>query len=242
MFRVIPILALVVWWCGTGPGCTAHVFSPPAQGAPGDIAATTPQDQHNLRISGLTYDALTGLPATGFDLRYAYGLLEELDLLTDVMLLRITEDAAADPHNNLYTARVGLRYAPAFFEDHVALVGGLGGGGSTLGGFLSPDIGLSLALDNPYIVPFAQGTFFVSLPLDARSVDISPLGSPLGSRVQTPQTTLGWHAAVGLKLYIGNRSGAVHGAFSLAATVTYLNDGDADTSILGISPGMEIGF
>jgi hypothetical protein len=72
-------------------------------------------------------------------------------------------------HGNIFTVRAGLKYA---VRPWIAFSLGLRGGAWTGGGFISPDISMTLAWENPYFVPFISGGGYLSQPVAERTVSL----------------------------------------------------------------------
>ena len=95
---------------------------------------------------------------------------------------------------------MGAKWSPKQTGQHLRFIGGLGAGTYTGGPFLSPDLGIVLAYENPYVVPFLTLSGYVSIPLDAQEVDIGV--SEMSDYSVTPSTTVGILGTAGLRVPI----------------------------------------
>jgi len=90
-----------------------------------------------------------------------------------------------------------LKYA---IIDHVALTGGVAVGGWAGGAFVSPDLSLILAYENPAAVPFFSGGGWTSHPFNAKTVALSAGDSGGSPFFGVPVLTWGWTASTGLRI------------------------------------------
>jgi hypothetical protein len=225
-------------------GCTPHVYSPPARITPLETARPTPTSDVALQVSGGHHSEMWGIEASSFAIRTSHGLSDDLDVNVSSNLTHIIGEGAANPHPNIYTARAGVRYAPAWLADFVAFTGGVGGGYSAGGGALSGDIGINVAWQNDYLVPFAASSFFLSQPIRARAVDVTLSDDPVGTDIQIPDTTWGSSTTLGvfIPIHYGSLDHARPGGLYLAMAITSLSDGEDGSVLIGFTPGIEIGF
>lgn len=217
---------------GAMVACTPHAFSPPARMMPLQSAATLPRGQVALAAHGGVADGSFGPGVTGGGIRLRRGLTERLDGSVEGSLLWVDRQGKVSTHPGIYTLRAGtkLRVLP-----WLALWGGVGGGGSTAGGFIQPDVGLIVAFENRYLVPFIDGSLGVSAPFLAREVKIDAgEGGPFYGR---PRMTSVVAAHVGLRAPIIEVASVL-----LALGITELADGRERQSFVQLQAGIEYYF
>src|SRR5690554_1379062 len=185
-------ISLMVAASTVAMGCGAHLYSPSARVVPMEAAKTLDEGQHAMgaHAGASSVDALEIFHAAA---RYRQGVAEGVEVGADVNLGVVTNmDEAATPVNPLiFSGRVATKWAPAALGDYFAVIGGLGGGTSEAGQFFSPDLGVIVAYENPYVVPFLSADGFVSVPINAHEIDMSSKDEGAGFNLQTPQTTFG---------------------------------------------------
>jgi hypothetical protein len=145
---------------------------------------------------------------------------------------------SGDDHRGIYLGRVGAKYRVARC---VALTAGLGGGGSAAGGFFSPDLGVVLAYENAYFVPFVSADQALSIPFLARAVDTSEADQPPGTYMSEPSFTWlpGARAGFRIPIYLNSKE-----RISLlgAAGMLGLFDNRETAALFGLSFGAEYRF
>ncbi len=222
-------------------GCTAHVFSPPANIAPMESVAVTPSG--DTRLAGfVTSQTLDFGPHTStVSLRVKQGLGYNLSVGMDANLTGIDTTQANDKDvaGQIGSARINGKWSP--IGNYFALTAGFGAGTHTGGQFIAPDLGIVLAYENPYLIPFANVSGFLSQPLNAKAVDISYGDDPVGTKVQTPDTTWGATWTLGLKLPLSNVSGIPFSPY-FGITGAALWDDKEDTRVAGFSGGIDATF
>ncbi len=168
-------------------------------------------------------------------------MAEHSELGLDANMKKVSaSEAAADVDPYIWSARVGGKWAPVLFQDHVALVYGLGAGTSEGGPFVSPDAGAVLAWENPYLVPFTSINGFVSEPIDARPVDVSTHEEGVGTNIQTASTTWGATVTGGLKVPISVGRSTV--APMVGMSHSLISDGAKESRVTGLSVGTDMTF
>jgi hypothetical protein len=66
--------------------------------------------------------------------------------------------------------------------------------------FASPDVGVTFAWENGYLVPFYGMRGLVSVPIDARTVDTTEAGASPGTHTSKPRVSFGVGSAMGLRV------------------------------------------
>jgi hypothetical protein len=204
---------------------------------PLETATTLPPGEIGVALEGNGGGKLGGMAAGG-TARIRVGQYENLELSGEGSAHFVLNEGSGDDHRGVYGARVGSKYRLAYW---LAVTGGLGGGGSAAGGFFSPDLGLVVAYENLYFVPFVSGEVGVSLPFAVSAVDTSEPDEPPGSVMSSPVTTWLAGAQAGFRLPIHLNG---HERFSLMAALGVLGllDGRENAVMFGLSGGAEYRF
>jgi hypothetical protein len=179
--------------------CSPYVHSPPGRSVPLESSKALYPRETGLQFEGGgSAGADVGVP--GFSLRVRHGIVKQLDGSAEFNFSSIRPDENrefVDASHFLMTGRVGLKYA---IIDHVALTGGVAIGGWAGGAFVSPDLSLILAYENPKAVPFFSGGGWTSHPFNEKVVAISAGGSGGSPFLGVPVLTWGWTASTGLRV------------------------------------------
>lgn len=199
-------------------GCNRHVYSPPARVLPIETARTARADVTGVAIDTGPSGALFGPSLWSGTGRVRRSVAPGTDVVAEGTVLVVTstddDEGVTAPHRGVYVLRAGVKHELA---QHFALVGGLGGGASTAGGFVSPDAGAVASWENPYVVPFVSARGYLSQPVGASAVDLR--GANEGERYnRPPELTVGLNLAAGVRVPLGPRheeAGAIGAAFGL---------------------------
>ena len=215
--------------------CTPHVFSPPARTAPMEAPTPVGEGRTSLQVEGGSTSELFGDPIVQGTARLRYGLRDDLELVTEANLLYFTVggNSSTAAHQGVYSLRLGVRRN---FTRHFALTGGLGGGGSAGGGFLSPDVGIIAGYDNPYAIPFVTTRVFFSQPLTQNEVTIQHDEEVI---TRAPEVSYGFGLTTGLRVPFGDRADPT-GSVLAGASFTLLADGEEVRGFSGFSAGLEL--
>jgi len=198
-------LGLIAWMVVSG--CNAHVFSPPTGSFPIESSATVGQGKHGVRGDLAGSGAMFGPKLVSARGNYRYGITDKMEVSAAPSLIAVREAKPSDSHPNIYALRLGAKYAPI---RHVGVIGGMGGGGSAGGAFLSPDLGVIGAYENRYVVPFVAARALLSVPIQPRTVHFTigdgaadgpddEDGEPDVYRLR-PKLTLGHQLSLGLRV------------------------------------------
>lgn len=226
-----------------GAGCSHQVYSPPSRLTPLQSPATAGEGRAAVAGAVAGGGELFGPEYLGGEGRLRYGLTPTLELDGTATVVEVEgAPAAADPHPFIYAGRAGLKWTPAAVGRYLALTAGLGGGWSAGGGFVAPDAGLVLGLENPYFVPFLAAEALLSVPIDPRPVDTSSAEDGAGTHVDTPELTYGARGTLGARVPLTFGTGH-HGSFYLAASLLSLWDAGPDDALFsGVSGAFELNF
>ncbi|MGB8332300.1 MAG: hypothetical protein WCE62_19405 [Polyangiales bacterium] len=188
-------------------GCVAYVHSPPGRSFPLESAKALYKRETGVQVeAGGGVNADIGLP--GVTVRVRHGIVDKLDGSFEMGYQHINTEGPnlANADRNLGTARLGVKYE---IIEQIAVTAGLGGGIWAGGTFLSPDVSLIVAWENPYCVPFLDGGAYTSHPLGERNVTIieDDLGTISGDVFSAaPVFTYGWTAGFGLRIPLVHQS------------------------------------
>jgi len=241
-------LVLLVWLVG----CTVRVYSPPSGTFPVESSASLGQGQSSVRGDIFWGGEMFGPTVVSYRVSAAHGLTDKLDLSLAPALIRIVDHSSGGRENrNIYAARAGIKYAPV---PHFALVGGLGGGGSAGGGFLSPDLGFIAAYDNPYVIPFFALRGLLSAPVNAKVVrfttdddaDSSDQDNERDVYTIAPRFTWGWQTSLGLRALLA-RPGQLRALPALACAIGFTDlydkrHGANNATYSGVSCAVDVTF
>jgi len=229
--------------------CNTHVFSPPAGSFPIESAATVGAGRKSVGVDLAFASPVFGPSFSTYRASYRHGLGETLEVSAAPSMIWIAGSSAADSHPGIYAVRAALKYAPI---PHVAAAFGLGTGASAAGAFVSPDLGVTLAWENPYLVPFASARAFFSAPIAARRVhfttgDDADEHDPDSARdayFRTPRFSYGVQFGFGLRVPLWrDRLRKLRPALNCALGGTAIYDRAPDKNgMFGFGCGADLGF
>jgi hypothetical protein len=208
---------------------------------PLESAATLSPGETGMQLEGGAHGAVFGVSAKSGTVRVRRGVDDATDVSAEVSILHVENTSAqVNTYPNVFAIRGGAkRRITRWFS----LTGGLGGGASDGGGFISPDVGGVLAFENRYLVPFLSARAGFSFPFDARPVDTGAKTGP-----EAPPTTGYAGAVTGLRVPLGGCDERTCGARgSLLAGVgftsfAYRGGEDESQTVLSIAGGAEVVF
>lgn len=238
--------ALLVLLAVLASGCSFHAFSPPSRLLTLESAETLKEGETSIGaeggVGGFVFGDVSGLGGV----RVRRGLADGVEGSVDAAAGYVaggtfscdggTSDCAPGAARGAGGAlRLGVKWAP--WVRHFAVTGGLGGGGSLLGGFFGADVGVIASYDNPYFVPFASTTLGVSLPFMAPTLHF-------GENRDAASTTMWWSGTLGVKLPlpVGPNDASIRGSLLLGVGAIYLNDGTESDAAALATLGGEVSF
>jgi hypothetical protein len=217
-------------------GCVHHVYSPPARMLPLESAATLPPGEKSVQgeLGGVSW--IDGATAS---VRARRGFTESLDGSVEGSVLHVGRKSVAGTHPNAYSVRAGAKYLA---QQWLAFVGGVGGGASSAGGFVSPDVAAIVAWENRFAVPFLSVRGSLSYPVGAREVNVTGT-SDTATFVGTPGRTWIYGATAGVRVPWGSQApGAARGSFLAGLGATHLSDSSDDQGLVQLALGAELVF
>ncbi len=207
-------------------GCKAHVYSPPARMLGLESAATLPAGETGVQGE---LGAVSWIDGTTGALRVRHGFTEDVEASVEASALHVGRESAANTNPNAYALQLGAKYRLAPW---LSLAGGVGGGSSAAGQFVSPDLAAIVAWENPYVVPFLSAHGALSFPIDARQVDVTAAGDSTPT-VGTPGRTSLLGVTVGLRVPVGSGvAGKMHGNVLVGLGLTNLKDATDHQGVL----------
>jgi hypothetical protein len=227
------VLVLVV-------ACSQHVYSPPTQAYALDPIRALNAGGHAVDVDLSRHQAVfdPAIDAAAGRVRTGLGGDREMSVEGGVMVVEDHGQAQGD--RKLYSGRIGYRENPG----HGALswFAGVGGGFSPSGGtFAAGDVGVAVGYENCLLVPVAQASTFLSVPLAAMPVDVTV--DPKSPMTSVAQNTVGGTLRVGLRLSLGPaacRLGKPVPWLHAGLDITALTDGVKDIELGGIGIGFEL--
>lgn len=224
-------------------GCSHHVYSPPSRTFPLQGPAPLNEGQNALGAEGGGSTAALGPTVSGGTLRYRRGIVNQIEINTEVSVLNVYENLA-DPQTRTWGAagRLGVLGSPLTERKHVGFTSGIGAGGWAGGGFFAIDAGVIAGYENRYFVPRLGFQAFVSLPINARAVNTALADEDNNyceyeECFSTPLTTFGFQFDAGFKVPIVQVA-AIYGGF----TLHFVADREMSDLFFGGGGGAEVYF
>jgi len=180
-------------------------------------------------LSGLS--AILGPEIHGGHLEASRGVGAKTELALRWTHVRLQEESSAGTDPTATAVRLGVKHNPGG-NQNVAVIGGVGGGGTAAGRFYSTDLGLALSIENCHLVPTVAARGIASVPIDPRRVDTSSGGDPPGTDLDTPKRTWGYDLGFGLELPIGGCGGRAPVAVRANVGSLSLYDGETDEHMM----------
>lgn len=230
-------------------GCINHAYSPPARLAMTESPATVAPEHWTIAASGGGGGDVFGPTIVGGTVAARTGINDSLDVAfegtlayaydkeTEVVNATTDETKEVLRHSFGVAAATRLKYQ---FCPFASLAGGVGIGGTDMGGFLAPDLALIVGWENPYFVPFVTEDITLSLPFAPQPIDVGEDddGTDL---LDSPNMTLHVSTTGGFKVPLGGWETG-HAPVSLIGTLTYdwAVDKDENDTFFAIGGGVEV--
>lgn len=189
-----------------------------------------------VALDGRVAAVVFGAEAAGGSGRVEYGVDDALTISGETNVLFVTNEGPHVAHRGIYTGRLGIRQRHG---KYLALRGGLGGGGSALGGFVGPDVGAIVAFENRAFVPFVGSNAALSVPFAVQSIDI-PEQSDSATRERMHTTTTYYidaQAGFRVPIRLSEATLSLLGAINLGVVGDSQRSRDA---LVGISTGLHL--
>ena len=159
-----------------------------------ETAKTLEKGQTGVRVAG-GGGIGAELGFAGGAVRVRHGVAKNLDFRVEASALRLNAEDEIVGTNAVATAGAGIKYA---FNPYFAMAVDLTGGYWVGGGFLTPELNLITAYENPYIVPFLNVGYYTSHPLSPNAV------STVVDFIGPPVFTHGWTVGAGVRVPMSN--------------------------------------
>lgn len=216
--RFAAIVAILFGALGLGSmGCVETLPVPPSRIAvhdtPATVGAGNAEVAGGVGVAGSVFNG-TGLSGGASVTR---GLRDDLDLRGDVLVGGLVVDSGYlhDRITAFGLARLGLERS--LVPGVVSVIGGVGGGATRAGGFVSADAGLLLGYENRYVSPFAGAVLHAGTPLSAPLVRIDYQEDPTTVRTvyRRAYPVFGWVASAGVRVPFGGHRDHVPHRYAL---------------------------
>lgn len=218
--------------------CSAPIVSPPASPIVLESAQRMPDNGIAARGMVGTYGGIFSGGARTATLGVRLGLPNEVETAFDASAYRVSDNDSADVSPNVSRWVGGARVSASWGKLSTSFfrpILGFGGGYSAGGGFVSPDLGFTLAYENQYFVPFLQARGGLSLPIKPNTIELKIDGE---TRTGRPETTYMAMVTLGGEEPLSNAEYAPALAFGLS--YVRLVDRHDDLAWWGASLGLEI--
>jgi hypothetical protein len=243
--------------------CSYQVVSPPARMVNLESARTAAPGETVVGVHGGGYAAVFDPGVGAGSAGVKRGVAPHVEVGVEATWARVLYDNFPGIDRNVFAGRVGAKASND--KGWGALTAGVGGGfAPAAGGFTALDVGAVLSYPNCYLVPFANGTTFVSLPFATKQVDFRNSDGILAGS-DTADTTVGFGLSAGLEIPLDRdrcRRGLTPARIQLGAagyslfpsdgkivTTTTASDGTTMTSerggrygVVGLAAGIEFPF
>lgn len=223
--------------------CSYHAYSPPSRVGLVENAATLGEGRTSVALEG-SGGSVAFASGGGAAARVRRGVSETVDVSLDATFVYLRGpdfdcEGATSPcapgraEGAGGAGRLGAKWAP--WGRYFAIAGGFGGGGSSMGGFVAPDLGLIASYENEYVVPFVSTLASVSFPLGARSLRF-------GEHESSPSTTFSLATTLGAKVLVGPQDRAARGALVAGLGLLVLADDEEADTAWSATVGGEVSF
>lgn len=241
MFQHKSILLALSMLTLSATGCHHAAFSPPSRYTMSETARVPDKGEQDVDLSAAMHSEVLGTSGISGSASYARGVTENLSLSARGGVYQVTEEADHDLDRHIYAGRIGAKYTPDPVEDYIAVQLGLGGGTSSGGEFLSPDIGLHVSYPIGFFEPYVHGYSFLSAPFNTRPINYVYNEESYSLEAQT---TYGLGANGGFALNFTDEDGALHGhQVRLGFGVTQMERRDGDElRMLSSEVGYQVSF
>ena len=178
-----PALALIALGTLLGSGCARHIYSPPSRMLPIEDSFGPSAGGTNLGVNASGSGTVFGPSIGAIGLHVDVGVADTLDVVGEGtwMTLEGSGDQPIDhPRQDGAAGRAGLRLTLEETDRKagdtpgtllaLALTGGVGGGFTAVGTYLSPDVGLSFSVRSSTGFDFTTGVrTWTSIPIVRRT-------------------------------------------------------------------------
>lgn len=224
--------------------CSPIALSPAIRTVPLETAQTVRADHVAVRASGGGHDEVFGPRVATASGGLSVGVVDDVELQLDgsfAYVASLESRATLSPY--AAAGRIGVKHQPV---EWLALTAGVGAGSGPWGAFMGGDLGVILAYENPYVVPFFAARMQLSQPIHGQTERLVTMQSDGTDMITllSPTTTFWFQPSTGVRIPICTDS-ACDGvrvsltaafAWTFAVVVDQPHNGDA----LGGEAGLQI--
>jgi hypothetical protein len=191
------LACLSVLLCGA---CSPVALSPAIRTIPLETAQTVRAEHVAVRASGGGSSEVFGPHVAGGSGGLSVGLVDSVELQLDgsfVYVFGLDEHRSLSPY--AAAGRIGIKHQPL---DWLAFTAGVGTGSGPWGAFMGGDLGVIVAYENPYVVPFFAARMQLSLPVNGQTetfVSMQSDGSDMITLLR-PTTTVYFQPSTGIRI------------------------------------------
>lgn len=198
-------------------GCSTHLFSLPGRTVPLESAEVLAAGRKSVSVEGSGGSLVFGPAIYTASARLRLGMDNakgyELDVEANGML--------ASEHVAL-GARAGTKVR---IWEFLSLTTGVGAGGSSMGGYVSPDLGFLMSYENADFIPFGGARVWVSAPFAKDTLYLSDNGESDGTiRPYEAGFTFGTAFTAGARIPITRDRWGERWSLALGAQYQYFNN------------------
>lgn len=182
--RLAPLLLLLA------TACTPLAASPALRSVPLETVETAREGHVAIRASG---GAHTSVYTAGGGI--GIGVAQDVELQAEGTFADVEQLAGRSVSPFVGTGRIGIKHR---LLDCLAVTGGVGAGVGPWGAYSGGDLGILLAYENPWVVPFFAARVQLSQPIDPHT-EIASDGNS-GTLMLTPTTTFWLQPSTGVRI------------------------------------------
>jgi hypothetical protein len=178
--------------------CAPFALSPPTQLVPLHTVETVRLGHVAVRAGGGAHSWGSGSAVASGSGGVSVGVAPDVEVQADGMgaWLGGLETRAVTPV--VGAGRIGVQHR---VEDWLAFSGGAGAGAGPWGAFAGTDLGMILAYENPYLVPFFAARMQLSVPIDPRPETVTNTnGSMTTTMMIAPGATMWFQPSTGVRI------------------------------------------
>lgn len=231
--RLAPLLLLLV------TACSPIAVSPALRTVPLETAATTRPGHVGMRLGGGIHSDGWGQEVGVAQGGVGIGLVDDVELQLDGTFADSDGLSQRTVSPFFGAGHLGLKHRVLPW---LAFTGGTGAGSGPWGAFAGGDLGVILAYENPYVVPFFAARVQLSMPIDAqteRFVDSNHMTTLL-----TPGATFWFQPSTGVRIPLCSDTSCDGTRVSLTVAIAWTQitqiDAPHDGGAIGIEGGLTI--
>jgi hypothetical protein len=233
--RLAPLLLLLA------TACSPIALSPALRSVPLETAATA-REGHVVMRGGAGYHGGWGAEVTTASGGAGIGVAQDVELQVEGNFAY--DDTIAHGTRSLSpfvgAGRIGIKHR---LLDCLAVTGGVGAGSGPWGAFGGGDLGVILAYENPYVIPFFAARMQLSLPINAQTETfVDTNGSGTTTTFLTPNATFWFQPSTGVRVPLCWNDGCDGTRVSLVLAVAWTQIAQVNAPHDGGAFGVEGGI